>query len=63
MNDIPQDFKIEHDRLIYEMEPIVTRLFEMLKELPKRGSTREEIEYNGFMVTISETGMGNGKSR
>ena len=51
MEDIPNDFKIEHDRLIYEMEPIAKRLYEIGQSLP-RATDEETIEYNGFMVVI-----------
>lgn len=53
MRDVPDDFKIEHDRLVYEMEPIARRLFEIIKELPS-GSTSETIFFNGFTVTIKK---------
>ena len=53
MTDIPMDYKIEHDRLIYEMEPIACRLWKITQELPTKGITKEEIEYNGFKVTLS----------
>jgi len=53
MKDIPQDYKIEWDRLIYEMEPQVNRMFEIIKTLPIP-STSAEIEYNGFKVIIED---------
>jgi len=49
--DIPGDFKFEHDKLIYEMEPIVERLAEILRELPKVPS-EEVIEFGNCTVTI-----------
>ncbi len=54
ITDIPDDYKIEHDRLIYEMEPIVTRLWEITQELPKNGITSETIGYNGFEVVLQK---------
>ena len=35
MSELPLDYKIEHDRLLLEMEPIVTRLAEIMQELPQ----------------------------
>ncbi len=49
--DIPEDFKIEHDRLIDEIEPLATRLREIASELPTKATT-EIIHYNGFKLTI-----------
>jgi len=55
VSDIPKDYKIEHDRLVYEMEPLVSRLHELMRSLP-RPATLEEIEYNGFIVKIEDDG-------
>lgn len=50
VRDIPMDFKIEHDRLINEIESPLKRLSEILLEL-RMGS--EDIFYNGFKLTIT----------
>lgn len=52
VGDIPGDFKIENDRLIFEMEPIAKRMSEILKELPGEKPDRIEIQYDGFMVMV-----------
>lgn len=50
--DISNDFKIEHDRLVYEIEPIAKRLMEIFKELP-HPSNGGVYNYDGFIVKIS----------
>jgi hypothetical protein len=56
MRDIPDDFKIEHDRLVYEMEPIARRLFEIMQGLPCGAipDLQETLFYNGFTITIKK---------
>ena len=49
--DIPNDYKIEHDRLIYEMKPIAKKLFELIKTLPQPGSG-EVIDHGDFVISI-----------
>lgn len=53
ISDIPTDYKIEHDRLIYEMQPITDRLFEILGSLPQKAAS-EHFEMNGYKVIIIE---------
>jgi len=50
--DIPLDFKIEHDRLIYELEPIAEKIVEILKTVPRGPCTSETIEYENCDVII-----------
>ena len=54
IKDMPDDFKIEHDRLVYEVEPLVTRLWELLQGLPKTQNhpNRSIYSYNGFEMEI-----------
>ena len=49
--DIPGDFKLEHDRLINELEPIAERIMEIMQEVPKKAA-KETIYFKGFTVTI-----------
>jgi len=50
--DIPLDFKIEHDRLVNEIEPRAERLAQILREVPRGPCTEETIEYNNCKVAI-----------
>jgi len=51
MGDIPQDYKIEHDRLIYELEPVARKLFNLISTLPVKGLS-EEIDFYDFTLEI-----------
>jgi len=52
--DLPDDYKIESDRLVHDMEPMATRIAEIMQELPRKTNTMT-IEYNGFTLTIDLT--------
>lgn len=52
MPDMPLDYKIENDRLIYELEPIARRMSELIRGLPNNSKTMK-IYYDGFIVEIT----------
>jgi len=49
---LPMDFKIEHDRLVYQIEPLARRLAGILKEL---NCDKENIDFNSFTLNLSLT--------
>ena len=51
--DLPEDYKIEHDRLVYEIKPIAKKLFELIKTLPNP-ALGEIIDYGDFVLSIDD---------
>ena len=49
LSDMPDDFKIEHDRLVYEIEPLVIKLWDLIQSLPRPCA---EARYNYSSVNM-----------
>lgn len=51
MEDMPNDYKLEWDKLVYNVEYPLTRMWKMIQDLPKY-SQRFVITYNDFVVSV-----------
>lgn len=53
MNDIPNDYKLEWDKLIHQLKPIVKRMYTIMRTLPTP-CDGANIDYHNFTITIKQ---------